>query len=98
MEKEKTKSIELIWKEIEETFDWGKVYRAMIAVDWMWRFSDENYGIPSIPTMKKTARKIIEEIYELKSGSVSTGGFTAGIFSGEIYLTFTMESGSTTIA
>jgi hypothetical protein len=89
------KSFEYLWNEIEENFKWEKVYTVMKALDWVWHFHNNEYGIPDIRTIKKHCRKNLFEIYENGNGSYSTGGFT-GRYDGEnLSLLFTVEGWET---
>ena len=51
----KTKENELIHK-VMDNFDFKRVHKAMIAIEWNWQFGDGNIGIPHIDTIKKIAR------------------------------------------
>ncbi len=85
------KSFEYLFEKIEQSFDWNKVYNVMKVLDWHWQIHDELYGIPRTDTIKKTARRLLFHIYEQGKGSTSTGGFSAGMEDGELWLTFQIE-------
>ncbi|MGA9651945.1 hypothetical protein [Pedobacter sp.] len=92
------KSFEYLAKSIGESFDFKLVHKAMLAVEWKWSFGTdkygiENYGIPTLDTIKQHAARLLKEAYD-KDCSISTGGFSAGWDSGELYLLFQLESAS----
>lgn len=93
------KSFEYLSKEIHEQFNWERLHKAMTAVNWCWSlgtdsFGKDNMGVPSIETIKNHAYALLKEAYGLEKGQISTGGFTAGWDSGELYLVFTFEEAS----
>lgn len=92
------KSFEFLAKEIGKNFGWDRVHKAMIALNWCWSlgrdsFGNDNMGIPNIETIKNHAYRLLKQAYE-EDKTISTGGFTAGWDSGELYLTFTLEEWS----
>ena len=94
------KSFEYLSKEIHEQFNWERLHKAMMAVNWCWslgtdKFGKDNMGVPSIETIKNHAYALLKEAYDLEKGGISTGGFSAGWDSGELYLVFTFEEAST---
>jgi hypothetical protein len=71
----------------------------MMAVGWCWslgtdKFGKDNMGMPSLETIKNHAYAMLKEAYDLGKGQISTGGFTAGWDSGELFLVFTLEEAS----
>ena len=56
-----------------ERFKFGKVHDTMKALNWTWR----EEGVPTIESMKETARKLLEDAAINEFGNISTGGFTA---------------------
>lgn len=73
--------------EIMESFNFDKVYKAMVALDWKWACSEE--GVPTIKELKETAEYLLRGAAEYrlldKYSNVSweipmlnaTGGFEA---------------------
>ena len=68
---------------ILDEFDFERVNDVMKSICWEWVMSDGRYGIPSIPELRKHARKLLEETV---SGLISSnesdyciecGGFRA---------------------
>ena len=93
------KSFEYLSKEIHEQFNWERLHKAMTAVNWCWslgtdKLGKDNIGVPSIETIKNHAYALLKEVYDLGKGSISTGGFSAGWDSSELYLVFTFEEAS----
>jgi hypothetical protein len=89
------KSFDYLSKEINKSFNWEKVHKAMIAVNWNWclgkdSFGQDNMGVPSLVTIKNHAYALLKDAYE-KGNTISTGGFSAGWDCGELYLVFTLE-------
>lgn len=89
------KSFKYLSKQVYENFDWNKVHKAMIAVEWYWDLGKDKYGkpkkgIPSIETIQNAAYDLLKRAYEGEC-QVSSGGFTAVWENGELYLSFTLE-------
>jgi hypothetical protein len=72
-------------EDIMQRFDWERVRRTMVALNWTWATSE---GIPTIKELQYTARDCLEHAargYIKSSGhnlgwySVGTGGFCARI-------------------
>lgn len=89
------KSFEFLSKQIHDNFKWENVHKAMVATNWVWAFGrdkyGENKGTPDITTMKNFAFGLLKQAYDNGTGSVGSGGFTAGWENEELYLTFTLE-------
>lgn len=57
--------------EVMDWFDFDRVYRCMTALGWTWH--DE--GVPDIPVLRATVRRLMKDAYGLDEGGVvSTGG------------------------
>ena len=56
-----------------QRFDFNKVHKAMTALKWTWR--DE--GVPTIDSLKQTARELLESAASSEHGNIMTGGFKA---------------------
>lgn len=96
--KDGKKSFEFLTKQIHENFRWDNVHKAMMAVNWCWSlgrdsFGKDNYGVPNIETIKNHAFALLKTAYDDEK-QISSGGFSAGWDSGELYLTFTLEEWS----
>ena len=79
---------------IMDYFDFDKVLKTMIALDWKWVKEDhksiDDLEIPSIERIRKTARKALIRAIEIKD-STSTGGFQAEYNEGSLSLQFVVE-------
>lgn len=79
---------------IMDYFDFDKVLKTMIALDWKWVKEDHksiaDLEIPSIERIRKTARRLLIRAIEIKD-STSTGGFQAEYDDGTLYLRFVVE-------
>ena len=58
-----------------DKFDFNKVHIAMNALNWKWATAEN--GVPTIYELRKTARRLLEDLVEAKITNISTGGFTA---------------------
>jgi len=85
------KTFEQLFLEIENRFDWGKIYLVMKTLDWEWWFVDEKYGIPSIGTIKQSAKKLLYDAYQSESSMTASGGFLCGYENGNLWLSFIIE-------
>ena len=76
---------------IMDYFDFDKVLKTMIALDWKWIKEDhkslDDLEIPSIERIRKTARTLLIRAVEIKD-STSTGGFQAEYDDCNLYLRF----------
>ena len=79
---------------IMDYFDFDKVLKTMIALDWKWVKEDhksiDDLEIPSIERIRKTARKALIRAIEIKDYT-SSGGFEAEYKDGELFLKFVVE-------
>ena len=67
--------------DIQETFDFTKIHKCMIATDWNWYFGKDKFGfdimgVPSLETIKNEAYRLLKEAYDSEC-QISSGGFTA---------------------
>lgn len=90
------KSFDYVWHQVCENFDFNKVFTVMKALDWSWHFKDERCGIPTPKTIMETARTMMFESYN-DGFQCSSGGFTVGWDSGEMYLVFQLEEFQTLV-
>ena len=69
-------------KLIEECMDWfdfDRVHKAMVLLDWKWGM-DDKAEVPDLPRLRKTAREYIRAAIEQctgKNATVGCGGFEA---------------------
>ena len=79
---------------IMDYFDFDKVLKTMIALDWKWVKEDHksiaDLEIPSIERIRKTARKELIRAIAIKDYT-SGGGFEAEYDDGNLYLRFVVE-------
>ena len=79
---------------IMDYFEFDKVLKTMIALDWKWVKEDhksiDDLEIPSIERIRKTARKALIRAIEIKDYT-SSGGFEAEYKDGELFLKFVVE-------
>ena len=79
---------------IMDYFNFDKVLKTMIALNWMWVKEDhksiDDLEIPSIERIRKTARKALMRAIEIKDYT-SSGGFEAEYEDGVLYLRFVVE-------
>jgi hypothetical protein len=95
------RDFELVWKEIEEYFNFENVYKVMKALDWHWYMGEtesevEMQGVPTVKYIKARAKELCKQSY-LDGCCRSTGGFSCGIENDELYLAFTLEENSALI-
>lgn len=62
--------------EILDYFDFEKVHKAMLALDWKWGSFNGSARTPTEYELKQEAERLLREAWERKS-SVATGGFYA---------------------
>jgi hypothetical protein len=98
--KEGKKSFEYLAERCGNEFDFFKVHKVMMALNWCWFFGKDVdgmdlMGVPSVSTIRNHAYRLLKEAYE-DGGRHGTGGFTAGMEEGELYLEFSIEDWSTT--
>ena len=79
---------------IMDYFEFDKVLKTMIALNWKWVKEDhkslDDLEIPSIERIRKTARKALIRAIEIKD-LTSGGGFEAEYKDGELSLKFVVE-------
>lgn len=83
--------------EILKYFDFDRVHKAMVALNWTWaRYDtpDFHYAVPSIDYLKKVAREQLERVAEIvikdqkPFAFLSSGGFQAKYEHGTLSLSF----------
>ena len=78
-------------EEILENFDWLKVHKTMVALDWHWIETD---GVPGVYQMIQQAKRQLRNAAGLAEGDFSSsGGFVAyNLGDGQLRLTFEVTS------
>ncbi len=75
--------------EIIKNFDFEKVRKVMVALDWAWRFDDRS---PLVGELVITAQRLLTEVVEKEEDwGISTGGFLATKRNGMLALKFMVE-------
>lgn len=68
---------EEILDDVMDQFDFDKVHRVMEYLDWRWVTADgRSTEVPSIPRLKRTARKLLREAFA-KNITIGSGGLEA---------------------
>lgn len=77
------------WQEIENNFNFYKVYDVMKLLNWTWGQGDDA-SIPSVRRIKARAKSLCHNAYK-NEHTIGSGGFCA-TFEGDImWLEFTIE-------
>lgn len=63
--------------DIVESFDYEKVHKAMVALDWRWATLDDN-RIPTEEDLKADLLDKFIRLFEDRCDRISSGGFTVG--------------------
>ena len=53
------KTFDELWKNLEENFDWERVHKVMVFLEWDWRFE----GVPSIENLKFSSKEMLQKCY-----------------------------------
>jgi hypothetical protein len=69
--------------EILDEFDFEKVHKVMVALDWKWVD-----GVPTIGDLRRTARELLNDLVRGELRGVGTGGLYAYMENGLIGLRF----------
>lgn len=78
-------------KEILKNFDFKKVHEVMNHLNWVWCINEE-YKVPSVKELKKTAKELIKQIKKADVYVIATGGFEVRKDKETITLQFVLES------
>lgn len=78
-------------KKILKNFDFEKVHEVMNHLNWVW-YNNEEYKVPSVKELKRTAKELIKEIKKADVDCISTGGFEVRKDEDIITLQFVLES------
>ena len=87
--------LDLKVKYLIDHFDFDKVHRTMIALDWKWQHiedqTDPTSRVPTIERMKESARYLLLKAGSHKDSYWATGGFHAQRFkNGNLQLQFVL--------
>jgi hypothetical protein len=74
-----------ILDEILDEFDFEKVHKVMVALNWTWHSND---GVPSIGDLRRAARELLNDLVRGEFRCVGTKGFYAYMENGLIGLRF----------
>ncbi len=74
------KTFDELWEDLEENFDWEKVHKVMVFLDWGWRFE----GVPSAKELKEASKELLQECYNkvtlsdsINKSNIASGGLYA---------------------
>ena len=83
--------------DIMEDFDFEKVRRVMLPLDWKWDIGNGEMTVPSIYRLMKEAEQLLRDVAkyygEKDRHTISTGGFTATLDEDTLWLSFEIEEG-----
>ena len=81
--------------DIMEDFDFEKVRKVMLLLDWKWDIGNGEMTVPSIYRMTRQAEWLLRDVakyYGVKDHhTISTGGFTAMLYDDMLTLSFELE-------
>ena len=82
--------IQKLIDEVMDCFDFERVHKAMVALDWTWHDVD---GVPDVYEIKKHARALLKDAIK-RNVILSTGGFRVGFDPDEevLFLEFIVDS------
>lgn len=82
-------------EEIMEDFDFGKVHRVMVLTEHKWANTDGTEKVPSLYRIIKNAEELLRTCAshygDKENFSASSGGFTAGLDDGTLFLQYVLE-------
>ena len=96
---DKKELIEKMIADVMEHFDFDKVRKVMLYLDWKWHIGEGEMTVPSTYRLTKKAesllRKVANSDFVDKAPCIcSTGGFTARMIDGALSLSFVLEEAS----
>ena len=87
-EEEKNKLV----NEVIEDFDFDKVHRVMVSLDWRWTIENGERTVPSSYRMMKTANRLLRDCAQYYGNkefhTCGAGGFMASLDNGTLALQF----------
>jgi hypothetical protein len=76
--------------EILDEFDFEKVHKVMVALDWTWHNTD---GVPSIGDLRRMARSLLQHVVSSREiNTAASGGLTAFMHHGVLGLRFEVSN------
>lgn len=78
-----------------ERFDFTRVAKAMQAIGWVWKTHD-GMRSPNELEIEKAAIELLSQVSE-EWPSASSGGLTAELDEGELYLSFVLEASNSEV-
>lgn len=66
--------------EVMDDFDFEKVHKVMLYFDWKWKIEHDEFTVPSIFRMMKTAERLLTDVSahnDKERHEIATGGFRA---------------------
>lgn len=94
----KDKLIDKMIADIMEDFDFEKVRKVMLLLDWKWDIGNGEMTVPSIYRLTKQAERLLRDTAkyfgEKDHHTISTGGFTAMLYDDTLTLSFELEEGT----
>lgn len=95
---DKKELIEKMIADVMEHFDFDKVRKVMLYLDWKWDIGEGEMTVPSTYRLAKKAESLLRRVAtsydsedESKPRVCSCGGFIAEMVNGTLSLTFTLE-------
>ena len=83
---------EELWKGLSRDFNWNKVYKVIIALEWSWYESKTGMNhIPTRDVIFEKAKELCKQAYD-KECEVGTGGLYAKYEHDNLSLRFEIES------
>ena len=84
--------IETMVTAVMEDFDFDKVHKVMVYLDWRWTIENDERTVPSSYRLMKTADRLLRECAQYYGDkefhAVGTGGFMASLDNGCLSLQF----------
>lgn len=76
--------------EILDEFDFEKVHKVMVVLDWKWHNTD---GVPSIGDLRRMARSLLQHVVSSREiNTAASGGLTAFMHHGVLGLRFEVSN------
>jgi hypothetical protein len=81
---------------IIDDFDFEKVNKIMVALNWTW-FYNLTFNVPTVDQLKETAKILLYRVYFEDFDLTSSGGFCARKYDDHLKLEFIVEEQSSSI-
>ena len=94
---DKKELIEKMIADVMEHFDFDKVRKVMLYLDWKWHIGEGEMTVPSTYRLTKKAESLLRRVATFDDEEpriCSTGGFTARMIDGALSLSFILEEAS----